>query len=329
MTASRIICTGPVDGIVEQLLAPFGKIVITSDSSESSLAPLLNEALAIIVRGDGSVSADTIDAAPHLKVIGRTGVGYNNIDIAAATRRQIPVVYTPGANATAVAEATLGMMIALCKRIVHFDQQLKAGNWESRHGDYVDDLDGATLGLVGFGKIGQVVAQMARAFNMTVLATDPFFSRSAIDELGVQPVSLDQLLAESDFVSLHCPATEENHGMIDATKINQMKRGSYLLNFARGELIESLDILDAALVSGQLSGVGLDVFAPEPPDVSHPIFSRPGCLTSPHALALSKRAMHRVFESMARDMVAVLSDQPPCHVVNPEVLMENQAKTTI
>jgi len=315
-----IVGTGPVDKVAVDLLRPFGEIVTAPDSSEAALLPLLSDAIALVVRGDGIANARVLEAAPHLKVIGRTGIGYNNVDVAGATARGIPVVYTPGAGSRAVAEGSLSMMLALCKNLFYWDEQLKSGNWQSRYVCKPRDMNGATLGIIGLGSIGQELAKLVCPFGMEVLAYDPYVSPSTARDLAVEIVALDDLMTESHFVSIHAPLTDETRGLINARRLNLLKDGAYLVNMARGQLVESLDLLYDALVSGKLAGVGLDVFDPEPPNVNHPIFRLQNCITSPHALGMSVGAMFAIFKSMAEDMAAVLSGMRPRFVVNPEVL---------
>lgn len=319
MKKPKIVGTGPIGEIATDILKPFGEIVVASDGAEESLLPLLDGAVALVVRGEGIANARVIEAAKDLKVIARSGAGYDNVDIAAATARNIPVVYAPGLGARAVAEAAIAFMLALCKGIFYWDQQLKQGNWRSRFESKPGDLDGATLGIIGFGRIGQELAEIIRPFNMTVLAYDPYVSAGRAAERGVKLVSLDELLGKSDVISIHAALTDETRGLINRERLVQVKRGSYLINLARGGLIESLDVLYEALENETLAGVALDVFDPEPPEVTHPIFSLPNCLTSPHVLGTSAGAMARIFKSMAEDMVAVLKGLRPRFVVNPEV----------
>jgi D-3-phosphoglycerate dehydrogenase len=158
-----------------------------------------------------------------------------------------------------------------------------------------------------------------RPFNMRILAYDPYASRDRARELGVELVSLEEMLPQSDFISLHVPVTPETRGLINRRTMMLIKRGACLINIARGGLVESLDLLVEALESGALEGVGLDVFDPEPPDFGHPLFRQPNCLTSPHALAMTTGAMFKVFKSMAEDVAAVLNGNRPRFVVNPEV----------
>jgi len=319
MTTPKIACSGPIGEVAIDILKPYAEIVIAENSSEAALIGILEGAVGLILRGDGVGNARVIAAGSDLKVIGRSGVGYDNVDIAAASSRKIPVIITPGANAQAVAEAAIAFMLGLCKKMVYWDTQLKAGNWGSRYGQETGDLDGGTLGIIGLGRIGCKLAELIRPFNMTVIAHDPYASRQAAAALDVELVGLDELFKRSDFVSIHALLNKDTRGLVNRARIGLMKPGSYLINLARGGLIESLDVLHDALIGGQLAGVGLDVFEPEPPDVTHPIFKLQNCLTSPHATGMTRRSMYRIFQMMAEDMAAVLSGQKPKHVANPEI----------
>jgi len=320
MTSPAIACSGPIGAVAIEILKPYGDIVVADDSSEEALLRVLEGAVGLILRGDGVGSAQVIETASDLKVIGRSGVGYDNVDIQAANDRKIPVVITPGANSQAVAEAALTFMLALCKKMIHWDTQLKQGNWRSRFEQSPGDLEGATLGIIGFGRIGRKLAELIRPFGMTVLTYDPFISEETGRELDVELVELDEVLKRSDFVSIHALLNENTRGLINKTHLSLMKPGSFLINLARGGIIENLDDVHEAMINGPLAGVGLDVFEPEPPDVSHPIFKLENCLTSPHAICMSKRAMYRSFKMMAEDMAAVLEGRTPRFVANPEVL---------
>ena len=315
-----VVATGPINRAAESILSPFGQIIIAADGSEETLLPLVDAAVALVVRGEGVASGSMIERAKHLKVIGRTGVGYNNIDIAAATRRGIPVVFTPGANARTVAEASIALLLAACKRIVYWDGQLKSGNWSSRNTFSSMDMEGATLGIIGLGNIGRELALLARPFRMRLLAFDPYADHDQAASLGVEMTGLEELLREANYICLHAVLTDETRGLINRKNLQLVQRGSVIINLARGELIESLDVLEEALEEGRLAAVGLDVFAPEPPDVSHPIFARADCLTSPHALGMTTRCMDAIFLQMAEDMAAVLNGRRPRHTVNPETL---------
>ena len=319
MSTFKIACSAPIDQIAIDILQPLGEFTIAPDHREASLIKAVKDADALILRGGAVGNAKVILAGERLKVIGRPGIGYESVDIETATARRIPVVYVPAAGARTVAEGAATLIIALCKRIVQWDQECKRGNWDSRYQSKPGDLDGATLGIIGLGNSGQVLAQLMRPFNTRILAYDPYASRDRAQELGVELVSLEEMLPRSDFVSLHVPVTAETRGLINSRTLKLIKRGACLVNIARGGLVESLDLLVEALQSGALAGVGLDVFEPEPPDFNHPLFRQPNCLTTPHALAMSTGAMFKVFKSMAEDVAAVLKGNRPRFVVNPEV----------
>jgi D-3-phosphoglycerate dehydrogenase / 2-oxoglutarate reductase len=320
MTSPCIACSGPIGEVAVEILKPYGDIVEAADSSEEALLRIVGDAVALVLRGDGIGSARIIATATDLKVIGRSGVGYDNVAMEAANARRIPVVITPGANSRAVAEAALAFMLALCKKLTYWDTQLKKGKWRSRFEQSPGDLEGATLGIIGFGRIGRMLAELIRPFGMTVLAHDPFVAAKTAGTAGVDLVELDELLKRSDFISIHALLNDSTRGLINAECLKRMKPGSFLINLARGGIIESLDALYDALRNGPLAGVGLDVFDPEPPDVNHPIFKLANCLTSPHAICMSKRAMYQSFKMMAEDMAAVLEGRKPRFVANPEVL---------
>jgi D-3-phosphoglycerate dehydrogenase / 2-oxoglutarate reductase len=267
------------------------------------------------VRGGSRVSEALIEAAPGLRVIGRSGVGFDEVDVEAATRRGIPVVITPEANAQAVAEGALALLLALVKRLPELDAAVRAGRWPDRDRSDVRDLEESTFGLLGLGRIGRRVAALALPFSMQVLAHDPY----TCEVEGVELVGLEELFSRSDYLSLHAPLTPETRGIVHADLLARAGPGAVLVNTSRGGLVRSLDDLYGALESGALDGVGLDVFEPEPPDVSHPLFSHPRVLVSPHALGMSRLARRRVFEEMSRGMAAVLRGGRAEHVANPEV----------
>jgi len=319
MPDHKIACSAPIDRIAIEILSPVGEIVVAPDHGEESLVKVVKDAAALILRGGAIANARVIQAASQLKVIGRPGIGYESVDIQAATARRIPVVYVPAAGARAVAEGAAALMIALCKRLVQWDRECKRGNWDSRYKSKPGDLEGSTLGIIGLGNSGQVLAQMMRPFNLRILACDPYAAADRARELNVELWSLEEMLPQCDLVSLHAPVTPETRAMINRRTLPLVKRGACLINIARGGLIESLDLLVEALETGALAGVGLDVFDPEPPDFSHPLFRQPNCLTTPHALAMTSGAMFKVFKSMAEDVAAVLTGRRPRCVVNPEV----------
>jgi phosphoglycerate dehydrogenase-like enzyme len=307
----RIVSTGRVFPPAEEIL---GAIVVAPDPSEDSLLPLVRDAEALIVRGDATVSERLIAAAPALRVIGRTGVGVERIALEAATSRGIPVVIAPDAGAQSVAEGALAFMLALAKDLPALDRAVREGRWAARDELDLWDIGGTTVGIVGLGRIGLRVAELVRALGARVLGYDPHIDGTDAAEL----VELETLFGESDYISLHAPLTPETRGLVDA-RLLSMARGAVLVNLGRGGLISSLDDLLAALESGALCGIGLDVFEPEPPDPGHPLFRHPRVLLSPHALGLSRGARRQLFAEMAEGIAAVLRGDRPRSVANPEV----------
>ncbi|MFL2866920.1 MAG: NAD(P)-dependent oxidoreductase [Pirellulaceae bacterium] len=315
-----ILATAPIDQTAIDILSPYGEIITAPDDREETLVSLAADAEVIVVRGVAQITETIIEAADKLKVIGRTGVGINNIDIASATARGIPVVFTPGANSRAVAEAAMAFLLALAKRVTYWDSQTKANKWNSRYHSMNDDLEGTTLGIVGFGNIGQQLARLATPFDMKIIACDPYTRPDIATELGVKMVPLDELIKRSKYISLHTVLTPETEGMINDKNLQHLQTGSYLINLSRGEAIDSLDTILEALNDGRLAGAGLDVFVPEPADISHPIFKHPNFLTAPHVASLTKNAIDTIHLWMANDIKAVLEGERPKHLVNPEVL---------
>jgi D-3-phosphoglycerate dehydrogenase len=315
-----IVATGPVDPAAVAVLAPYGNFVVAPDGSEATLLPLMENAVGLVVRGGGVATRAMIFGARRLRVIGRSGAGYDSVDLTAANERRIPLVYVPGTGARAVAEAAVTLILALAKNLSYWDQEVKAGNWRSRFQSTPKDIAGSVIGLVGLGNIGSALADLLRGFNARVLAYDPLVSLKKASRYGVELTGLDQLLQISDFVSLHAPLTPETRGMINRTTLGLMKPGAFLINLARGGLIESMDVLHEFLKNGRLGGAALDVFEPEPPDHNHPIFQLKNLIASPHALGMTEGTMQQIFKSMADDMAAVLEGRRPRFVVNPEVL---------
>jgi D-3-phosphoglycerate dehydrogenase len=327
MDGRRILSTGQVSPLVIEILSRFGRIEIAPKTDEGSLISLMRGTIALFVRGVTPVSAKVIESADELKVIGRTGTGYENIDIAAATKRGIPVVFTPGAGARSVAEGTMAMILSLVKRIPELDRKTRCGEWDARDKTIIGDLQGMRLGIIGLGRIGQEVTRLARAFDIHVVAHDPRLSKETAESLGVELVQLNDLLLSSDIISIHAPLNAGTRGMLDKQRLSLVKKGAILVNLARGGLIESLDVIYEGLVSGQLLSVGLDVYPNEPPDISHPIFQHPNVLLTPHAMGLSVKSSHSIFSMASRGMADVLEGRIPANVVNPEVFHGNARGT--
>jgi D-3-phosphoglycerate dehydrogenase len=309
----RIISTAPIDRAAIDILEQVAPVEIAPSPDELTVTAMLERAIALVCRGEGKVTSRMIAACPTLRVIGRTGAGFDSVDIPAANARKIPVVYAP-IGGFAVAEGALALLLALVKKVVVADSLVKSGQWNKRYEFLTGDMTSHTLGIIGLGRIGMHLAKLASAFDMTVLGYDPLVTDSE-----VRMVKLEDLLSRSDFVSLHMPLNEHTRGFMNRARIAAMKRGAILINTARGGIVESLDVLADALESGQLGAVGLDVFPTEPPDCTHRIFKHPNLVCAPHLLGVSELAMDRIYKSMANDMVAVLQGRTPRFCVNPEV----------
>ncbi|MGC1687153.1 MAG: hydroxyacid dehydrogenase [Candidatus Acidiferrales bacterium] len=319
MSQGRIIATARVLPVAHEILSRYARIEIASATDENSLVSMMDGAIGLIVRGVTPITRRVIEAGTNLRVIGRTGVGFDNVDINAATECGIPVVFAPGAGSKAVAEGALSMLLALAKRLPQLDQKTRAGQWQVRDEISMGDLYGATLGLVGLGRIGSEVARLAKAFGMNIIGYDPAVSEGKAKSIGVKLADLDSLLKESDFISVHAPLNDETRGMFDARRLALVKRGAILVNLARGGLLSSLDVLNEALESGRLAGVGLDVYPTEPPDVSHPIFRRSDVISTPHCMGLSVKAAHATFTMVSQGMADVFSGGTPENIANPQV----------
>jgi D-3-phosphoglycerate dehydrogenase len=315
----RILATGPVPSLAREVLGPFASIEVAGSTDESSLMSLAQGAIGLIVRGVIPISRRLIEAGKDLRVIGRTGAGYDNVDIHAATEHGIPVVFAPGAGTRAVAEGTLLMLLALTKRLRELDHKTRAGEWRARDEVAIGDLCGATLGIIGLGRIGSQVGRLAQAFGMNVVACDPAVTEDVAGAMGFKLVSFDTLLGCSDFISLHAPLNEHTRELVSADRLRSVKKGTILVNLARGGLLAGLDVLYEALETGRLAGLGLDVYPNEPPDVSHPIFRRADVLFTPHCMGLSSRAADATFSMVSEGMADVFRGRIPVNVVNPQV----------
>ncbi len=273
--------------------------VKTHDQLTDGLAAALADTDALVVRSAVQVDDALMEKAPKLRVIGRAGVGVDNIDAEAATRRGIVVMNTPGANAVAVAELTLGLMIALARKLPAANTSMHAGKWDKKNLQG-GELRGKTLGILGLGRIGLEVAKRARGFGLDIIGSDPFVSAAVARENGIKLVTLDELIAGSDFLTLHVGLTPQTTGVINEKSIAKMKKGVRIINCARGELIEDAALV-AALKSGQVAGAALDVFTAEPPKES-PYFGLDNVILTPHIAGSTAEAQEAVGIQIARQV---------------------------
>ncbi len=254
-----------------------------------------------LVRSETKVTADWIAKALDLRLIGRAGVGVDNIDLAAATRRGVAVINAPAANTLAAAEHALALMLAVARHVPQADASLKAGKWE--RGKFMGvELFGKTLGVVGLGRIGREVAKRAQSFGMKIVGFDPFVSEAQARELGITPAALPELLAQSDFVTLHVPGGDKTKHLISAEALKTVKKGLRLINCARGELIDEAALVEA-LKDGRVAAAGLDVFSAEPLPADSVLRSAPNLVLTPHLGASTSEAQSRVAVELAQAVV--------------------------
>ncbi len=286
---------------------------LLSAEERPRLAELIADCDAVVVRSATKVTAELLRAGRRLRVVGRAGIGVDNVDVATATELGILVVNAPTANLISATEHSFALLIALAKKLPAADASMKRGEWDRKTFQGVE-LQNKTLGIVGYGRIGQGVGERARSFDMKLLAYDPFLDPAAARNRGVELVDLDTLLARSDVVTLHTPLTEQTRGLLSAARLAQMKPGALLVNCARGGLVDEAALL-AALEEGRLGGAGLDVYAQEPP-LSFDLARHPRVVATPHIGAQTFEAQERIAEETARMVLAALDGALPAGAVN-------------
>jgi len=296
---------------------PGWNIVLTT---KDSLNAEIGDADALIVRSATKVTAELLERAKKLRVVGRAGVGVDNIDLDEATKRGVLVMSTPGGSSVSVTEHTFALLLALVRQLPKFDAAMREGRWEKSSSGA--EVRGKTLGLVGLGRIGSEVASRAEAFDMRVVAYDPFISEAAARELSVELVPLDQLLAECDFISLHTAVSPQTRDMINAGSIARMKKGVRIINAARGELINEAD-LAAAIKNGHVAGAALDVFADEPPK-NCPLIGLPNVITTPHVAGSTAEAQEELGTQVALQIRDYLAEGVIRNAVNLPALSPDQ-----
>ncbi len=301
------------DSGVELLKRDFD-VDVALELSPEELAERIGDYDGLIVRSATKVTAELLERAERLKVVGRAGTGVDNVDLDAATKRGVLVVNAPESNSVAAAEHTLALALALCRNVPQAHSALVGGEWARSRYKGVE-LYGKTLGVIGFGRIGQLVAQRALAFDMTVVAFDKFVSPERFRELGVEGVeTTDELYERADIITIHLPKTPETVNWIDATALTRMKDGVRIVNCARGELID-LEALEAALNSGKVAGAALDVF-PGEPLTEHPLFGRDDVVVTPHLGASTSEAQDRAGTMTAEQVKAALDGGVVTNAVN-------------
>lgn len=310
----RILVSDPLQAAGVDLLRDSGaEVRVLAEEERPELPRILPEFDALVVRSTTRVSRELLASAPRLRVVGRAGIGVDNIDVAAATERGILVVNAPTANLLSAAEHTFALLLAVARNVPAADASLKSGTWD-RKSFVGSELQGKTLGVVGFGRIGQKVAERARAFEMEVVASDPFLDPQVARRLDVELLGIDELLARADVVTLHTPLTDATRGMLSAERIGAMRQGALLINCARGGLVDE-DALLESLEAGHLAGAGFDVFAQEPPDDLALVRHR-RVVATPHIGAQTREAQKRIAVETARMVLAALDGSLAVTAVN-------------
>ena len=303
MSRPKVVVAEAIADVAIETLDAWCDVEVAIGADRDELIAALGDAVALLVRSATKVDAEMIAAAPMLEVIGRAGVGLDNIDVEAAEARGIVVVNAPDASTISAAEHTMALLLAIARRIPEADASLRAGRWERRDLAGVE-LYGKTLGILGLGRIGAQVAQRAAAFGMRIIAFDPFVGDDRAEAVGAQLVSLDDVLAEADFLTIHAPRSADTEGLIDADALASMKPTARLINVARGGIVDEM-ALTAAIANGTIAGAALDVFAVEPTTVS-PLFEFPQVVVTPHLGASTYEAQHRAGASVVEAVVAAL-----------------------
>ncbi len=300
-------------------IPPHVAITVSDPPSQTPLpgAPYQAILASSLVQYDGAL----MDTLPNLRMISRTGIGYDNVVLADATARGIVVTNTPDGPTESTAEHTVAMLMALAKRLKQGDANMAAGKWGPRTGSLIGvEVRGRTLGLVGLGRIGKRVAHICgRGLEMKVVAYDPYISAAEAAVLGVTMTDLDSVLAQADFLSVHVPATPETHHLVNRAGIAKMKDGAFVLNLARGPLVDE-DALLEAIDSGKLSGAGLDVFDPEPLKVDSRLRNHPLIIVTPHTAGVTLEGRERIEVMAVERVLAFFRGETPPNVVNPEGL---------
>lgn len=306
------------DGLEAEAIASLRKAheVDVKELDATQLLEAIPAYHALIVRSRTKVTKDVLARATNLRVVGRAGVGVDNIDVNEATARKVLVVNAPTASSVSVAELAIGHMLSLSRFLPSADKSIKEGKWEKKKFEG-QELLGKTLGLVGSGRIGAEVAKRAQAFGMRVISYDPYLTRGTAEKLGISLLDLDAVLSQSDYVSIHAASTPETIGMIGAKELAKMKRTAYLVNCARGEIVQAAALAEA-LKAGTIAGAALDVFEKEPPSGS-PLLAAPNAVFTPHLGASTREAQARAGAIIAEQILKALDGKKPDFLVNPAV----------
>jgi D-3-phosphoglycerate dehydrogenase len=304
--------------------APEVTIQAAAKMSRDEVFAAIPNADSLIIRSATTVDAAMLDAAPKLKLVGRAGVGVDNIDLKAATARGVIVMNAPDGNTIATAELALALMLSVARFIPAAQASMDAGLWDRKNFTGTE-LRGKTLGVVGFGRVGRAVAKRALAFEMTVIAYDPYVTAESGKTFGVEMVTLDELFARANYITLHAQLTDDNRHLINAENIAKMKKGVKIINAARGPLIDEAALAEA-VKSGQVGGAGIDVYASEPPEAGNPLIGVKNIIHTPHLGASTIEAQDEVAVQIADQTLNALFKGAYKNVVNPDVFNHEKHK---
>jgi len=320
----RILIADPVAPEGIELLRAIGEVEVKTGQAADALVASIENYDALVVRSETKVTRAILEAGTRLQVVGRAGVGVDNIDLDAATERGVIVVNAPQGNTIAAAEHTIALLMALARHIPQADASMRAGKWDRK--TYVGtEVRGKTLGVIGLGPIGSEVARRGVGLDMRVLAHDPYVAEERVRSLGAEPADFETLISVADFISVHVPMTAATRGMISTDQIARMKEGVRLLNVARGGIIHEAALAEA-VKAGKVAGAAVDVFTAEPIDPQNPLLGDPRIITTPHLGASTAEAQERVAVDVAEQIVDVLGGRPARYAVNAPMLAPETLK---
>lgn len=301
-----------------QMLEDRADIYVADNGDPNNYLEEMKDADAIIVR-IASCNGNVIENSPNLKVIGRTGVGYDSVDVKTATEHGIPVVITPGANNRSVAEHAVAMMFALSKNLIEAQQEMCAGNWKIRDAKKAFELEGKKVGILGLGAIGRETAKICRGCGMGIAAFDPFMTKEQIEGHGAEYYEdYEELLKECDIVTIHVPLTDGTRNMISKRQLQMMKKTALLINCSRGGIINEADLTEA-LREGMIAGAGTDVYCSEPPKADDPLLNCPNLIVSPHSAAQTREAVIKMARMCINGCLAVVEGKKWPYVADKAV----------
>lgn len=326
-----LVCDTIADEGVELLKETFS-VTVRPGLSESRIVKVVPPFHALIVRSSTNVTKRIIKAGKSLRIIGRAGIGVDNVDVEAATRAGVVVVNAPHANTLAAAEHAVSLLLALCRNIPQANQSLRGGKWDRKAFVGTEVLN-KTLGVVGLGRIGSLVAQRARGLGMKVVAYDPFVTEEKTRKLGIELAAFDRVMKESDFITIHVPLTEQTRHLVSTKQFKKMKDGVRIVNCSRGGVVDEA-ALHKALAAGNVAGAALDVFEEEPPSADHPLLALPNVIATPHLGASTAEAQVTVALDIARQIKDFFDGLPPANAVNmpsikPELIPAHQPYFTL